>query len=399
MISNEILKKKILVELLHLEDKNYTNKKIIDVCTLKSGKTPKVDETNDNGEIPYYKVSDMNVLGNEVYMSVDSLFIVKGNYQLFPKNSIIFPKNGGALLTNKKRILTKESLVDLNTGVLIPSDIICYKYLYYIMLSIDFNNYYKGTALPTLDSSKFLDINIYVPTKEIQQKIIDKIDYLFKLIEKKEYNDQEKSQLKNVLKEKILDSAIHGTLVNNDLNLNSVDLKETNVEIPFEIPKNWKWAKMENCFTFKQGVQIDVSLQKLEQNTNYPLRFLRIVDFTQNNSDIRYVSKEYENWFMNENEVAIVRYGASAGFICLGKSGVLANNLFKLIPIVDMDEKYTYYLLNSNYFQKKIRTHSVAMPALKFASLNKILLPIPPLVEQKRIAKKIENLFELIEQL
>lgn len=102
MISNEYLKKKILVELLHLEDKNYTNKKITDVCTLKSGKTPKSDEINDNGEIPYYKVSDMNVLGNEVYMSVDSLFVTKGNYQLFSKDSIIFPKNGGALLTNKK---------------------------------------------------------------------------------------------------------------------------------------------------------------------------------------------------------------------------------------------------------------------------------------------------------
>ena len=157
MISNELLKKKIIEHYLY--EVNYKKQQLKEIAEFKSGKTPQSTEICKSGNIPYYKVSDMNLVENKVYMNKNINYLREiGSYKLFPKHSIIFPKNGGALLTNKKRILTVDSLVDLNTGVLIPNEKIFYKYLYYFMLLVDFKYYFKGTALPTIDSKKFLEI-------------------------------------------------------------------------------------------------------------------------------------------------------------------------------------------------------------------------------------------------
>ena len=131
--------------------------RLSEIGSFFSGKTPKNDELTMRGEIPYFKVSDMNTEGNEVYMKKAFLFLnPKAKYQTFAKNSIIFPKNGGAVFTNKKRVLTTESLVDLNTGGYTPSIYLFFPYIYYLFLSIDFRKMYKGTALPTVDTNKLI---------------------------------------------------------------------------------------------------------------------------------------------------------------------------------------------------------------------------------------------------
>lgn len=276
------------------------------------------------------------------------------------------------------------------------------KFLFYVMKY--FENIFEQMAIGSTHQA-FLKINILknfeIPfcSLEEQEKIVKKIEELFELIDKKEKNDKEKEKLKALLKEKILDSAIRGKLVENDLSLPAIDVEETKENMPFNIPNNWIWKRMSDCYVFKQGVQIDIDKQSFIKNETTPLQFLRIVDFTQNNNDIRYVSNEYDSYILNKNEIAIVRYGASAGFVCLGKKGVLANNLFKLIPQITIDVNYMFNFLNSSYFQSKVRTHSVAMPSLKFASLNKIMIAIPPLEQQKKIVEKIEECFKLIEQL
>ena len=100
-----------------------------EVGSVKNGKTPKKEDINSQGPYPYFKVKDMN--NNRLYMNkVESYVDEKYKNQLLPKNTIIFPKNGGAVLTAKKRILIQASLVDLNTGGLVPnSNINCKYYL------------------------------------------------------------------------------------------------------------------------------------------------------------------------------------------------------------------------------------------------------------------------------
>lgn len=149
---------------------------------LTAGKTPSNDKLSKHGNIPYFKVSDMNSIGNEVYLVNTELFLFNSSY-IYPKNSIVFPKNGGALLTNKKRILSRDSMVDLNTGVFIPSSYIDVKYLYLLFLTIDFKKIYKGTALPTLDYDKLNNLLIGLPPLNEQRQIVQKIEEVFSHIQ------------------------------------------------------------------------------------------------------------------------------------------------------------------------------------------------------------------------
>ena len=154
------LKKKDLEEIPINEDETpfkipegWVWVKLQNIGYFMSGQTPKSSDLKDTeGGVPYFKVSDMNVNGNEHYMNYAALYL-KANtkYKLFPKNSIIYPKNGGALLTNKKRILVTDSLVDLNTGAFVPSNELDFEYIFHLFSTIDFRKHYKGTALPTVN--------------------------------------------------------------------------------------------------------------------------------------------------------------------------------------------------------------------------------------------------------
>jgi len=151
-----------------------------DVGMYTSGKTPKPQELASDGKYPYFKVADMNTIGNELYMDITPSYL--GNDYtgvLFPENSIVFPKNGGAVLTNKKRVLRKPSLVDLNTGIYTPTTLIDFWYLFYFFTTIDFRNLFKGAILPTLDRSVVEQMPFPLPPLAEQKRIVAAIEAAF----------------------------------------------------------------------------------------------------------------------------------------------------------------------------------------------------------------------------
>ena len=156
--------------------------------------------------------------------------------------------------------------------------------------------------------------------------------------------------------------------------------------------------KLEEICKFSQGIQVDVNLQspvKLEGQS----RFLRIIDFTQGEQEPRYVSTSNEKSFVNSEDVAMVRYGAT-GFVCRGLEGVLANNLFKITPTSDiLSKKYLYHILKSDVVQNIISENNqgVAMPAISFRIMNEIEIPLPPLEIQEQIVKEIEGYQKIID--
>ena len=79
-----------------------------------------------DGSIPFLKVSDMNLPGNDAHIvswnnsiSTDVLRELKA--KSFPDGTVIFPKIGAAIATNKKRILTRESTYDNNVMGIVPN--------------------------------------------------------------------------------------------------------------------------------------------------------------------------------------------------------------------------------------------------------------------------------------
>ena len=156
-----------------------------DIALVTSGKTPKSIHLSISGEVPYFKVADMNVQGNELYMQYSDNYVNESySGPIFEKGSFIFPKNGGAVLTNKKRILLQPSVVDLNTGVFKPSHLIDSKFAFYLFTSIDFSKIYKGAVIPTVDSSVIRNLIYAMPPLEEQKRIASAITTIFTKIEK-----------------------------------------------------------------------------------------------------------------------------------------------------------------------------------------------------------------------
>lgn len=204
-------------------------------------------------EIPFYKVSDMNLIGNEMFMYeannyVDSEDLKVLKAKTFPKNTLIFPKVGAALLTNKRRILTKDSCVDNNIMTLIPiENKINPIFLYSLYLQIDFSDLSNDGALPSLNGSQVKKIMIPLPPLEEQKKIADILSTVDKKIAFVEENINATEELKKALMQKLLTEGIGHT-----------EFKDSELG---RIPESWNIVKLKDIFE-------RVTRKNIENNNN-----------------------------------------------------------------------------------------------------------------------------------
>jgi type I restriction modification DNA specificity domain protein (fragment) len=162
---------------------NWVWVRLGDIADISSGATPDAKDLSKEGNIPYFKVSDMNAPENQKYMvKAENFLSVNAEYKTIPVNSIIYPKNGGALLTNKRRITTAECLIDLNTGYCAPI-IVNVDYVYLWFFTVNFGDFYTGTAVPTVNAGTIKNLLIPLPPLTEQQRIVAKLEALLAEIE------------------------------------------------------------------------------------------------------------------------------------------------------------------------------------------------------------------------
>lgn len=153
------------------------------VSEIAGGTTPKANEMSETGDIPYFKVSDMNVLGNETHMIHASCFISESySGKIFPKGTIIYPKNGGAALTNKRRMLINNSAIDLNTGGCTPLLESTTKWVRFLFETIDFNDMNTGSNIPTVNATALKRRLVPIPPLSEQKRIVKKLDEVLEIV-------------------------------------------------------------------------------------------------------------------------------------------------------------------------------------------------------------------------
>ncbi len=126
----------------------------------------------------------MDFIGNEIFLRKTNLFLLPNyNGKTFSPGTIVFPKNDGEVLTNKKRILEFQSLVDLNTGTFESYSFISTDFTFLIWSSIDLSKYTKGSALPTIDKEKLLSTKFAIPSLSTQRRITMKVKSTFEVVD------------------------------------------------------------------------------------------------------------------------------------------------------------------------------------------------------------------------
>ena len=175
-----------LIEQLCPDGVNF--KRLGAVAEIRSGwGFPNKEQGKKQGDVPFFKVGDMNVSGNELYMVssknyIDNSTVERLKCKPAPEGTIIFPKIGAAISTNKKRILVCKSCYDNNVMGLIAFPCVESRYLYYLIDSVDLMNFadYSG-AMPSIRKSTLEKYTIPVPPLEVQQEIVRILDQFTQL--------------------------------------------------------------------------------------------------------------------------------------------------------------------------------------------------------------------------
>ncbi len=241
----------------------------------------------------------------------------------------------------------------------------------------------QGSAREYCRFGNISEIEIEFPPIEEQQKIVDYNTAIENRIAlKQKINDNLDEQMKALFKSWFIDFEPF----NNSLVL---------TEGGNYIPENWIETTLGEYVTYAQGTQVPVEEQYFELDENR-VRFLRIVDYTGNTSDEpRYIEVKSKNSTCCPEDILIIRYGASAGQICRGLSGVFANNLFSITPTKLISNSYLYYLLTQPTVQSFITSvgeTSSAMPALTHGLISSIPIVIP------QSAKYLNNFAQIADE-
>ena len=186
------------------------------ICEIRSGNSLDLKIEKPHGELPYLKVADLNLPENLKQITTSSRFINKSDINLrnlIPIGSIIFPKRGGAIFTNKKRITTKEIWMDLNLMAVTPNDEILPLFLYYFFQNLDFRAFNNGSSIPQINNYDIFPLVICYPKeKNEQRKIIQKLELYENYSKRLESLFERKITLLQELKQSILHKAFHGEL-------------------------------------------------------------------------------------------------------------------------------------------------------------------------------------------
>ena len=231
------------------------------------------------------------------------------------------------------------------------------------------------------------------------------------------------------LKNAILQEAIEGRLVPQDPNdepasillarirkekeqlVKEGKLKKKDIEvkpiseddISFEIPESWEWCRVGDIFIHASGKQQSSnnknvgSLQKYITTSNlYWGKF--VLDTLK---EMYFTDEELKTCSAQKGDLLVCEGGAGYGRSAIWPYEYdicLQNHVHRLRPLIDGVCEYVFYLIYLLKESNRLASVGTAMPGLSANRLKELLVPFPPLAEQKRIVAKIEELLPKVEE-
>ena len=268
--------------------------------------------------------------------------------------------------------------------------------------------YISGSAVTQISATLLQQLLFPLPPLKEQERIVKKVDELMALCDKLEQEEEkllalDKNFMENLPKS-ILQYAVEGKLVNQDIYDEPASIlyekiiaekenlikqgkikKEkplpsiTDDDIPYDIPENWKWVRLEHI-TYLIGNKNNIILAKQVKETGkYP-----VVSQSKNLIDGFY---DDESKLIKINTPVVIFGDHTKNVKYIDFDFIVGADGTQILKPIIIDSKFLYYIILHQTFIMKNRGY-----ARHFSLLKKAILPLPPLKEQERIIKKVDEL-------
>jgi type I restriction enzyme, S subunit len=431
----------------------WPTKTLGEACQILAGYGfPERLQGKTTGEIPFYKVGDISETWKrgEVhltrannYLSAEEASEIRA--RPLPPNTTVFAKIGAAIALNRRAILSKPSLVDNNVMGLHPSTPeLDHKFLFHYVCTLKLDELSRATTVPSVRKSDIERIKIPVPPLSEQNRIVAEIEKQFTRL------DAGTAALRNVqaklkrYRAAVLKAACEGRLVPTEAELarkksaefengsellkrlleerrtnwkgrGKYNLPETveTARLP-KLPIGWTWASVEQLCASDRNAITDGpfgSNLKSEHYTDSGPRVVRLENigdgvFVDEQTCIsRSHFEQLQKHRVYSGDLVIAAFGANPPRSCLIPESfglaIVKADCIRFKPHPYLDAKYLNAALNSDPVRKRAKgmVHGVGRPRLNLGEIKSIVLPLPPVTEQKRIVAEVERRLSVVEEL
>ena len=420
--------------------KNWKWIDLVDICSLIGGYAFKSTSYTKIG-VRVIRISDFNEKGlidkdKKFYKEEKSL-----SKYLIESNDILMCMTGGTVgktaflgeINEKLYLNQRVAAIRVKNNSIIDKD-----YLYCIINSKYIKNIINEQKNSTNDniSMKLIQqFQIPLPPLAEQKRIADKIEELMPLIDDYEKNWQRLNDLNKKfpedMKKSLLQEAIKGKLVEQRAEEGTGEelytliqkekkklIKEGKIkkqkaldeikeeEIPFDIPKNWKWVRLGEVISFKIG---KTPPRSEIQWWKHQIPWVSIADMKENGfikETKEGISTEaLEQKFSNsisQKGTLLMSFKLTVGRVSILNIDAVHNEaIISIYPIIDNEDTFKLFLFKilPLVSQSGDKKNAIKGKTLNSVSINNLLIPLPPLLEQKRIVEKLEELLPLCDEL
>lgn len=401
-----------------------------------SGATPsRAEPEYYGGTIPWLKTGDLND-GHVSWVpeSITEKALAKTSIRMNPTGSVLMAMYGATI--GKLAILDVPMTTNQACCACVPSAGVYNQYLFYFLLGCRkaFIKMGEGGAQPNISKEKIVSSLFPLPPLIEQKRIVAKIEELLPLIDRyekawgrlEEFNrrfpaDMQKSLLQMAIQGKLVEQRPEegtGEELYRQIQAEKQRLiKEGKIkkekplpdiaedEVPFEIPESWKWVRWGEL---SDSIQYGYNAAA---QSNGRIKMVRISDIQDNAvlwDRVPYCDiseNEIPTYRLQNNDILFARTGGTVGKSFLvnevPEEAIYAGYLIRTRYSSKLEPKYMKLFMESQLYwdQLKSGTVATAQPNCNGKTLSKMILPLPPLVEQKRIVAKLEELLPLCERL
>ena len=204
------------------------------------------------------------------------------------------------------------------------------------------------------------------------------------------------------LRQLLIQKAIEGKLIPSNSKKHSITKQDG---VPFAISQNWQWVSLSNI---SQRIHYGFTASATSSGTYHLLRITDIKESGVDWSSVPYcqiAEEDAKKFNLSEGDIVIARTGGTIGksFLIQNKdcSSVFASYLIRVIPDANLvfPEFLIKFMESPTYWSQLSKaSRGTGQPNVNTKSLGALLVPLPPIEEQRRIVARLNELLSVIKQ-